>query len=409
MRYQVGGSLHTNDPTYIVRQADNKLYTSLKAGHFCYVFSSRQMGKSSLLQRTSHRLKQEGYKCVYLDVTQLVSDDITPAQWYKSIIISLLYGLNLAEQVNFNQWWKMQASLYPVQKLYQFVEEILLPNVKSDRQTEGIFIFIDEIDSLLSLNFPVNDFFVWIRYCYNQQAYHPNFQRLGFALFGVASPSGLIADKHQTPFNIGTAIELFDFQLDEAKPLLEGLKKVISQPEVVLQEIIYWSGGQPFLTQKLCQLVMQTALKTSTGKIDLSSKTEACWVEELVRSHIIQDWESQDEPQHFRTIRDRLLFFNQQQAGRLLSLYHQILQAEVAEAYSSKRSAEIRGKRTTSAPCPIPIDDSPEQTELLLSGLVEKHNGYLRIKNPIYQTIFNFEWVLTHRNSATRGAMLSPQ
>ncbi|MBD2409836.1 hypothetical protein FACHB389_10300 [Nostoc calcicola FACHB-389] len=399
MRYQVGGSLHSDDRTYIVRQADSKLYTSLKAGHFCYVFSSRQMGKSSLLQRTSHRLKQEGYKSVYLDVTQLVSEDVTPAQWYKSIIISLLYGLNLAEQVNFNQWWKMQAGLCPVQKLYQFVEEVLLLDVKSDCQTdgkaEGIFIFIDEIDNLLSLNFPVNDFFVWIRYCYNQQAYNPNFQRLGFALFGVASPSSLIADKHQTPFNIGTAIELFDFQLDETKPLLEGLKKVVSQPEVVLQEIIYWSGGQPFLTQKLCQLVVQTALKTSTGKIDLSSKTEACWVEELVRSHIIQDWESQDEPQHFRTIRDRLLFFNQQQAGRLLSLYHQILQAETAEAYSSEISAEVRGKRTTSAPCSIPVDDSPEQTELLLSGLVEKRNGYLRIKNPIYQTIFNSEWVLT--------------
>ncbi|WP_414567438.1 AAA-like domain-containing protein [Nostoc sp. CCY 9925] len=407
MRYQVGGSLHTNDPTYIVRQADKKLYTSLKAGNFCYIFSSRQMGKSSLLQRTSHRLKEEGYKCVYLDVTQLVSEGITLAQWYKSIIISLLYGLNLAEQVQFNQWWKMQAGLCPVQKLYQFVEEVLLPNVNSDSQTQGkakgIFIFIDEIDSLLSLNFPVNDFFAWIRYCYEQQPHNSNFQHLGFALFGVASPSGLIADRDQTPFNIATAIELFDFQLDEAKPLLEGLKRVITQPEIVLQEIIYWSGGQPFLTQKLCHVVMQTALKTSTRKIDLSPKTEACWVEKLVRSHIIQNWESQDEPQHLRTIRDRLLFFNQQQAGRLLSLYHQILQAEEAQEQtrnSTQSFPQVSYPLCTPAsftvPSPTLIDRSPEQTELLLSGLVEKRNGYLKIKNPIYRTIFNSEWVLYH-------------
>ncbi len=411
MRYQVGGSLHSNDPTYIVRQADNKLYTNLTTGNFCYVFSSRQMGKSSLLQRTSHRLKAEGYKCVYLDVTQLVSEGITLAQWYKSIIISLLYSLNLAERVKFNQWWNMQASLCPVQKLYQFVEEVLLPNIKSDCQTEGkaegVFIFIDEIDSLLSLNFPVNDFFTWIHYCYEQQAYNPNFQHLGFALFGVASPSGLIVQRHQTPFNIGTAIELLDFQLEEAKPLLEGLKRVISQPEIVLQEIIYWSGGQPFLTQKLCYLVMQTALKTSTGKIDLSPKTEACWVEKLVRSHIIQNWESQDEPQHLRTIRDRLLFFNQQQAGRLLSLYHQILQAEEAQEHRRNYSQPLPSAllplcspTSSNSLYPTPIDDnSAEQTELLLSGLVKKHNGYLKIKNPIYRTIFNSKWVLTQLNN----------
>ncbi|MEH2328182.1 AAA-like domain-containing protein [Nostoc sp.] len=103
MRYQVGGSLHSDDPSYVVRQADEKLYNSLKGGDFCYVFNSRQMGKSSLLQRISRRLKSEGYKCVYLDVTQLGSEDTTSAQWYKGIIVSMFYGLNLAEHVNFKQ------------------------------------------------------------------------------------------------------------------------------------------------------------------------------------------------------------------------------------------------------------------------------------------------------------------
>ncbi|MHC5766118.1 MAG: AAA-like domain-containing protein [Nostoc sp.] len=395
MRYQVGGSLHSDDPTYVVRQADEKLYNSLKDGNFCYVFNSRQMGKSSLLQRISRRLKSEGYKCVYLDVTQLGSEDTTSAQWYKGIIVSIFYGLNLAEHVNFKQWWNMQTGLSPVQKLHQFVEEVLLPNVKSDceggGEAKGIFILIDEIDSLLSLNFPVNDFFAWIRHCYNQQAYDPNFQRLGFALFGVASPSDLIADKRRTPFKIGTAIELYGFRLHEANPLLNGLQGAISQPEVVLQEVIYWTGGQPFLTQKLCQLVLQTALNTSERKIILSPKTEAYWVEELVRSHIIQHWESQDEPEHFRTIRDRLLF-NQQQAGRLLSLYQQVLQAEEIEDAKNKNTSDSCYPLPPISP--VPTDDSREQTELLLSGLVEKHNGYLRIKNPIYRSIFNAEWVL---------------
>lgn len=371
MKHQAGGSLPIDDPTYVVRQADEHIYTALKTGEFCYVLNSRQMGKSSLLQRTAHRLQQEDYACIYLDVTQLGSENTTPLQWYKGIITVLFHELNLAEQINLRQWWEQQSHLSPVQQLHEFVEGVLLSNVHNSR----VFIFIDEIDSLLSLSFPVNDFFAWIRHCQEQRIRKPEFNRLGIALFGVATPSNLIADKHRTPFNIGTAIELRGFQLHEAMPLLNALEAYVSQPEVVLRTILHWTNGQPFLTQKLCQLVLQSSWKTPTGKLTLAPGTEVFWVEQLVQSHIIEHWESQDEPEHLRTIRDRLLF-NEHKAGRLLGIYQQVLQAQ-----------EI-------ADLPVKIDDSSDQAELLLSGLVEKQNGYLRVKNPIYQAVFNAEWIV---------------
>ncbi|GAB1541418.1 hypothetical protein NUACC21_40890 [Scytonema sp. NUACC21] len=394
MRYQVGGSLLHNDPTYVVREADGILYNALKAGDFCYILNSRQMGKSSLLQRVSYRLEQEGFACVYIDVSRLGSDETTPLQWYKGTIFSLFHSLDLARHINFKDWWQQQTDLSPVQKLHQFVEEVLLRYVQEQR----IFIFIDEIDSLLSLNFPSNDFFVWIRHCYNQRSHNPKFRRLGFALFGVASPSSLISDKRRTPFNIGKAIELYGFQLDEARPLLKGLEAVVNQSEAVLREIIFWTKGQPFLTQKLCQLVCQIALESDTQMIALPVGSEKFWVEQLVRSRIIQHWESQDEPEHLRTIRDRLLF-DERKAGRLLGLYQRILQAEEVDSTTLEkwRSQKVDSGNDVLSSAPdllVPTDDSQEQTELLLSGLVEKRNGYLRIKNPIYRNVFNPEWVI---------------
>jgi WD40 repeat protein len=130
----------------------------------------------------------------------------------------------------------------------------------------------------------------------------------------------------------------------------------------VLKEVLGWTGGQPFLTQKLCQFV-------STCESSISVGYEAENVEQLVRSRIIENWESQDNPEHLRTIRDRILR-NEQRAGRLLGLYQPILQ---------------QGE--------IAADDSLEQMELRLSGLVVKKQGKLRIYNRIYETVFNQIWV----------------
>ncbi|HAJ64099.1 MAG TPA: hypothetical protein DCP31_36700, partial [Cyanobacteria bacterium UBA8543] len=62
-------------------------------------------------------------------------------------------------------------------------------------------------------------------------------------------------------------------------------------PQKVLKEVLYWTGGQPFLTQKLCQLVL-------TCKLPIPVGGEAQWVEQLVRSRLIEHWEAQDEPEH---------------------------------------------------------------------------------------------------------------
>ncbi|MGK7957106.1 MAG: AAA-like domain-containing protein [Crocosphaera sp.] len=356
--YQVGGSLRINVPSYVVRHGDTQLYQALLKGEFSYVLNTRQMGKSSLRVRVKNRLQQEGYRCACLDLTSIGSETTTPIQWYKGVIWELWRGFNLIGKVNLKAWWNEQAEFSPIQRLDHFIQDILLQSISS----QPIVIFIDEIDSVLGLPFAVDDFWALIRFCYNQRAENEEYNRLTFAFFGVATPSELIQAKDRTPFNIGTAIELRGFQPHEIQPLIEGLKGSFSYPQDILEEILYWTGGQPFLTQKLCQMVLR---ETPTS---LTPQTVPQWIERVVRSQIIDHWETQDEPQHLRTIRDRLLR-NEANTGRILGYYLEILQQK-----------------------PITLDNSLEQRELLLSGVVEKRGSRLRIRNPIYEMVFNRDW-----------------
>ena len=65
--YVVGGSLPLDAVSYVKRSADDEFYAGLKAGKFCYVLNSRQMGKSSLRVRTMARLQADGIVCVSID------------------------------------------------------------------------------------------------------------------------------------------------------------------------------------------------------------------------------------------------------------------------------------------------------------------------------------------------------
>lgn len=353
-QYTIGGSLLEDDKTYVKREADEQLYNALKIGQFCYVLNSRQTGKSSLRVQTMRQLRADYIACVPIDLSSGEIQSVTSEEWYVDQLYTMIESLEL--NIDLEEWWEQYQLASNLKKFRKFIEEVLLVQVK-----ENIVIFIDEIDSVLSLKFPTDDFFSFIRSCHNQRADNSEYKRLTFCLLGVAAPNDLIEDKNRTPFNIGQSINLKGFQINEVNPLIKGLEAAkFSNPPQVMKEILYWTGGQPFLTQKLCQFMVEESEKENPSS-----------VEQVVQSKIIQNWEHQDDPEHLRTIRTRLLK-NEERTFRLLDLYQEIL---------------FNGY--------IQADKSYEQTQLKLSGLVVNENGKLKVYNPIYREVFNEIWIET--------------
>ena len=364
--YKVGGGLDENDPSYVSRKADTEFYELLRRREFGFIFNSRQMGKTSLLNRAMKKLKEEGFACAKIDLNEVSFDGSDAEQWYTGIAYILAKNLNIFSQLeDFLICWDRYERLSPVQRFQQLLNDIILPKIPGN-----IIIFIDEIDRILTLKFSCNDFFALIRSFYDGRSENTEYHRLTFAFIGVTTPSDLIDDKKRTPFNIGKAVQLSGFQEKEMEPLARGLMGRVHNIKEVIHEVVAWTGGQPFLTQKLCQLISQElSINSAASKYGNPEINTLEWVGEIVQEKVINNWEALDEPVHLRTIRDRLIN-NEQNAGRLLGLYQQILE---------------QGS--------ISSDGSPEQIDLQLTGLVVKRGNKLEVYNLIYKEIFNRDWL----------------
>ena len=347
--YKVGGGLDLDSSNYVVRQADIEIYNTLKKREYCYVFNARQTGKSSLRIRTAERLRKEDIACVEIDLMAIVSTESNVGQIYAGIVQEIVSGLQL--EVDCLSWWLEGAVLEPKERLIEFIEQVVLTEID-----KNIVIFIDEVDCLRVSDLSLQVFLTLIQNFYQKRENNPAYQRLTFALFGVVE----ISDFSLTI--IGNGIELSGLEFSATLVLAEGLLEKVDRRQEVLKEIIYWTAGQPFLTQKLCQLVATSSTKISTG-------LEKQQVEKLALSNIIENWEYNEEPEHLQTIKNRLLT-SKYSTSKLLRLYQKILQ---------------RGK--------ISAKNNPLQAELQLAGIVRKEEGKLKVYNPIYAQAFNRNWI----------------
>jgi hypothetical protein len=362
--FQPGGTLPDEIESYIPRKADIDLYKSLKNNNFSYVLTARQMGKSSLKIRMIKSLKEEGYKCISIDIS-IFGKANSPIQWQYSFLHDISNQLNL--ETEFRNWWNKGDDFTPFYRISLFFESVILKHI-----TDKMIFFLDEIDSIININrdiFNSNDFFALIRSFYNRRAENNNFCNINFVLFGVATPDDLMADYMQTPFNIGTEIRLDYIKPNEAIQFYKGFSHYKDiNPKDIVNEILTMTDGQPFLTQKLCFEIVENEESITDIKKIVNHYLDLLFFKCSFEQNI-----------HLLNIQKRVIS-NREYNVAMLNLYKKIYNDEII----------------------IFDNHNIVQLYLKLTGLVRDDNNKLIIANPIYRRIFNEEWIDTILNIIDR-------
>jgi WD40 repeat protein len=350
--YTPGGPVQLDKSLYVERQADRDILAHLRRGEYVYILSTRQVGKTSLIKCAARELQAEGVLSVNIDLNQL-GTVTTPEQWYLGIITRV--ARKMLPDFEAVDWWNAKAHLNDTDRFSRFFDEVLL-----ERKAERIVIFIDEIDTTFKLPFS-DDFFAAIRAMHNQRGETPALERLSFVLVGVANKNDLISDAQRTPFNIAFPVELTDFTFEEALPLAEGFGLPDHEARQTLRWALDWTGGHPFLTQRLCRAI------AGAGRDRWTESN----INELVNEVFLKEAEKDS---NLRAVRD-LLLERAPDKEAVLRVYRDVL----------------RGKRVTDE------ERSPIKSHLKLAGVVRAdHRNRLVSRNRVYQHAFDLKWVQEH-------------
>lgn len=143
-------------------------------------------------------------------------------------------------------------------------------------------------------------------------------------------------------------------------------------PTSIIQEVWQKTGGDRDLTQSILNLILKRYLdkEYSPTNITIDRQQELDWLEAFIESAIVPRWENISELSSLRDIAVCLLNNPNVEPFWLLKEYQKIW----------------REKK-------LLFNNSEEQQELLALELVVLKDGFLRVRNSIYESVFNEVWI----------------
>ncbi|MCA9965127.1 MAG: AAA-like domain-containing protein [Anaerolineales bacterium] len=241
-----GGAVHLRDKFYVERQTDGQLRQELDKIDFegvtITIRAPRQTGKTSLLIRGIRHARQErNAKTIFVDLQNMGSESLADLETFLyTLAQNICYELHQDEAVLDEAW---EGALPPQQKLTFWLEDTVLPQVD-----DPVLLAIDEADALLQTSF-YRDVFALLRSWHNRRAVSEDLDKLSIALVISTEPYLLIDDINQSPFNVGLALNLPDFNQAQVKALNRQHGDPVEVGEITA--VMTLLNGHPYLTRKL--------------------------------------------------------------------------------------------------------------------------------------------------------------
>jgi hypothetical protein len=251
------GTMPHRSPFYIEREGDHEAmdaicHSSISGGVTITIKGPRQMGKSSLLIRVMQEGCGRDMRAAFLDFQMIEGASMDdPEVFYRQFCSLLAWEFELEDRTE--EVWK--APLGTVQKTTNYMLRYILKVIPD----APVLLAMDEVERMFASPFR-SDFFSMLRSWHNRRAQGGDWTRLNLALVTSTEPYQLIADLNQSPFNVGTVVELTDFTPEQVTELHQRHGGPLKDAD--LEKLTSLLGGHPYLTRKALYLL-------ASGRISL--------------------------------------------------------------------------------------------------------------------------------------------
>ncbi|HEV2391745.1 MAG TPA: AAA-like domain-containing protein [Verrucomicrobiae bacterium] len=239
----IGGAVPLDSQFYITRPADGELRAAIsKRDSIILIKGARQMGKTSLLARGLQFAREQGTRAVSTDLQKFNAADFkTVDHLYRSMAESIADQLEL-KAAPADSW---DARRGPNANFERFLRREVLDQTKMPL-TWGL----DEVDRLFVTPFG-SEVFGLLRSWHNERALDPAgpWSMLTIAIAYATEAHLFITDINQSPFNVGTRLDLEDFTSLQVAELNRRYHNPI-RSEDELNRFCRLVGGHPYLVRR---------------------------------------------------------------------------------------------------------------------------------------------------------------
>ena len=239
----VGGAVPLESTFYIERPTDKKFRSALaRQDSIVLVKGARQVGKTSLLARGLQQAREAGTKVVLVDFQNLGAEDLAS---FGSLLLS--FANAFADQLDLDisptAIWKADRSAGA--NLELFLRREVLAKVLSP-----VAWGLDEVDRLFTCGFG-SEVFGLFRSWHNKRALDSEgpWRHLTLAIAYATEAHLFITDLNQSPFNVGTRLQLDDFTPEQVAELDRRYDAPLGGA-VGVERLYGLTGGHPYLTHR---------------------------------------------------------------------------------------------------------------------------------------------------------------